>query len=122
MNDIKRFKKIIGDRIRDFITENVFYKNANKEAKYPYLIFSISDMAENAVLEIDIWDSWENYSHIEKLEKNIKTVLNDLCYSDSNIFFHLMLTSSIFVEDENKNVRHKRIQFKMIYKENLSDV
>lgn len=97
---------------------SVFYERAEPEAKYPYFVFELRRLSENAgiekyVLEVNGWDQSKTASRIEakmdELERNIHSV--KVCDNDRTLIVYKGQKAPL--DDEDKRIKRCREQFEM---------
>ena len=117
MTRTEAIRKIVQSKITS-LRYTAYADEAPDGAVYPYVVYNINsfsflDARDDIVLDIDIWDSYPNYSRVEEMADNIEAEFTgDAVYSSTSIvlpqFFRYIRTK---VPDTDKKI--KRINLKV---------
>lgn len=108
--------KVIQTRLKT-VCSNVYHKNADADALYPHLVWSISNIdisdqnRDDHILTIDVWDM-----------STSSRIINDLCDDIEDLFHFQNLPQGTIlptffpegrnpVEDPDKKIRHEVMRF-----------
>lgn len=101
------------------ICQNVYYGDATDTSKFPYLVYSLN---ENIIddysvfnLEINVWDNNNDTTSIENLADNVADTFNKKTHIDINQQVSFYLNTKHDVEDEDKNIKRRRLLFDLNY-------
>lgn len=114
-NDLKR---LIQTQLKT-VTANVYYEVANNDAVYPHLVFSfrridLNDLSrQDYVLQVDVWDRSLKTQRVDDLADEVENLLQAQNLPQQNILPTFYLIDRKIVEDEDKMIRHRQIQFQV---------
>lgn len=100
------------------VHENVFYRRATDEAKYPYIVYSINDIYGAKVIEIDFWDRnmADSTRTIERLVDKAEEVLDSYTLTNENHSITLYYNEDRkWVDDEDKKIQRINESFEIRY-------
>lgn len=105
-------------RILSVAHERVFYRQANNESPYPYLVYSIKDIYDGKLLEVDIWniDSQNSTVEIESIADEVQKALDDTVVINDNHSFILYYNEDRkWVDDEDKRIQRINFTYEIRY-------
>lgn len=114
-NDLK---KLVQTQLKT-VTENVYNEVANNEVVYPHLVFSfrridLNDLSrQDYVLQVDVWDRNKKTQRVDDLADEVENLLQAQNLPQQNILPTFYLIDRKTVEDEDKMIRHRQIQFQV---------
>ena len=114
-NDLK---KLVQTQLKT-VTENAYYEVANNDAVYPHLVFSfrridLNDLSrQDYVLQVDVWDRNSKTQRVDDLADEVENLLQAQNLPQQNILPTFYLIDRKTVEDEDKMIRHRQIQFQV---------
>lgn len=114
-NDLK---KLVQTQLKT-VTANVYYEVANNDAVYPHLVFSfrridLNDLSrQDYVLQVDVWDRNNKTQRVDDLADEVENLLQAQNLPQQNILPTFYLIDRKTVEDEDKMIRHRQIQFQV---------
>ena len=114
-NDLK---KLVQTKLKT-VTENVYNEVANNDAVYPHLVFSfrridLNDLSrQDYVLQVDVWDRNKKTQRVDDLADEVENLLQAQNLPQKNILPTFYLIDRKTVEDEDKMIRHRQIQFQV---------
>lgn len=114
-NDLK---ELVQSQLKT-ITSNVYHELADKDAVYPHIVFAfrrldLQDLSrQDYILEVNVWDKGTNTEVVDNLADSVENLLQAQNLPQENILptFYLMDRRNIL--DENKEIRHRQIQFQV---------
>lgn len=104
-------------QLLDTLGYKVYDSEAEKDAKYPYIIYNFRKInlgfssRNDFVLEINVWDELLNYSRVNMIADKIQNLLSDLNNPDDKVLTTYYLESREKVEDENKKIKRVQLVF-----------
>lgn len=96
----------------------VVYLNADKDTKYPYVVYSIKDIFGSKILNIDIWnrDVEKSTRVIENLADSIEKMLDRYILNNENHSFTIFYNEDRkWVDDEDKFIQRINESFEIRY-------
>ena len=97
------------------ITENVYFRKANRNSLYPHIVYSIEDIYNAKVLTIDIWDKYIDTSRIEEIADNLEKIKNIVVNSEFHSFILYYNNDRKWVDDEDKEIQRINLSFQINY-------
>lgn len=116
-------KKLVGDRINELTTLDIYGKQApnNKDSvSYPYVVYLLGASSypwinrSDWILTIDIWDNKQDSSTISAAADAIKAGFNLFWYSGTEGYYKSEITFMAEIPDVNPNI--SRIQQRYLIK------
>lgn len=100
------------------LDSNVFYEDASKDAKYPYLVYNLEDSFDDGSIEsfpliIDGWDNNNDTTNLENLMSKVDNSLHRLTGGDEELFFIFYRSSRRTVRDPDKRLKRRQIEFEV---------
>lgn len=114
-NDLK---KLVQTQLKTVAT-NVYYEVADDKAVYPHLVFSfrrldLNDLSrQDYILQVDIWDRNNKTQVVDDLADEVENLLQAQNLPQTDILPTFYLIDRKMVEDEDKMIRHRQIQFQV---------
>lgn len=114
-NDLK---KLVQTQLKTVAT-NVYYEVADKNAVYPHLVFSfrrldLNDLSrQDYILQVDVWDRSDKTQVVDDLADGVENLLQAKNLPQTDILPTFYLIDRKMVEDEDKMIRHRQIQFQV---------
>ena len=114
-NDLK---KLVQTQLKTVAT-NVYYEVADKNAVYPHLVFSfrrldLNDLSrQDYILQVDVWDRSNKTQVVDDLADGVENLLQAKNLPQTDILPTFYLIDRKMVEDEDKMIRHRQIQFQV---------
>lgn len=98
------------------IFEKTFYRRADVDTKYPYLVYTIRDVDDYKILEIDFWDEGSNTENIENIADKVEETLDEFIKTNENHSISIFKNNDRrWVDDENKNILRINESFQILY-------
>lgn len=98
------------------VFEKTFYRRADVDTKYPYLVYTIRDVDDYKILEIDFWDEGNNTENIENIVDRIEETLDEFIKTNENHSISIFKNNDRrWVDDENKNILRINESFQILY-------
>ena len=100
------------------VHERVFYRKANAEVMYPYIIYGIKDIYGAKVLEINVWsiDPEDSTVIIENLADDIQKALEDSIVTNDNHSIILYYNEDRkWIDDEDKRIQRINFSYEIRY-------
>lgn len=107
--------------IKDILSrahDRVFYRRAEQEDAYPYIVYSIKDTYGAKVLEIDFWDRDINDStrNIETIVDKVEELLEKYTLTNENHSITLYSNEDRkWIDDEDKRIQRINESFEIRY-------
>ncbi len=101
------------------VTANVYHEVADDKTVYPHLVFSfrridLNDLSrQDYVLQVDVWDRNKKTQRVDDLADEVENLLQAQNLPQKNILPTFYLIDRKTVEDEDKMIRHRQIQFQV---------
>lgn len=114
-NDLK---KLVQTQLKTVAT-NVYYEVADDKAVYPHLVFSfrrldLNDLSrQDYILQVDVWDRSNKTQVVDDLADGVENLLQAKNLPQTDILPTFYLIDRKMVEDEDKMIRHRQIQFQV---------
>lgn len=114
-NDLK---KLVQTKLKTVAT-NVYYEVADDKAVYPHLVFSfrrldLNDLSrQDYILQVDVWDRSNKTQVVDDLADEVENLLQAQNLPQTDILPTFYLIDRKMVEDEDKMIRHRQIQFQV---------
>lgn len=114
-NDLK---KLVQTQLKTVAT-NVYYEVADDKAVYPHLVFSfrrldLNDLSrQDYILQVDVWDRSNKTQVVDDLADGVENLLQAQNLPQTDILPTFYLIDRKMVEDEDKMIRHRQIQFQV---------
>lgn len=114
-NDLK---KLVQTKLKT-VTANVYHEVADNKVVYPHLVFSfrridLNDLSrQDYVLQVDVWDRNDKTQRVDDLADEVENLLQAQNLPQKNILPTFYLIDRKTVEDEDKMIRHRQIQFQV---------
>ena len=114
-NDLKY---LVQTRLKT-LTANVYFEIANEKALYPHIVFNfrridLGDLwRQDYILEVDIWDKQDSSLRVDDLADSVENLLQAENLPQSNVLPTFYLIDRQDIPDENKEIKHRRVQFQI---------
>ena len=101
------------------VAANVYHEIANEKALYPHIVFSfrrldLNDLSrQDYILEVDIWDKGDSSQRVDDLADTVENLLQAENLPQTNVLPTFYLIDRNNLPDENKEIKHQRIQFQI---------
>ena len=116
-NDLK---KLVQTKLKTISNKvSVYHEIADDKAIYPHLVFSfrrldLSDLSrQDYVLQVDVWDRSNSTQMVDDLADSVESLLQAENLPQTNILPTFYLIDRKSVEDEDKMIKHRIIQFQV---------
>ena len=101
------------------VTTKVYHEVADENAMYPHIVFNfrridLGDLSrQDYVLEVNVWDKSNSTQQVDNLADSVEKLLQAENLPQDHVLptFYLIDRQSIW--DEDKTIRHRRIQFQV---------
>ena len=101
------------------VTTKVYHEVADENAVYPHIVFNfrridLGDLSrQDYVLEVNVWDKGNSTQQVDNLADSVEKLLQAENLPQDHVLptFYLIDRQSIW--DEDKTIRHRRIQFQV---------
>lgn len=98
------------------IHPNIYYMKASDDSAFPYIVYSIRDVANSKVLELDYWDKNTTTTPIEILADNVEQgVKNTFSINASHSITFYYNNDRQFFEDEDEFIKRINHSFEIRY-------
>lgn len=101
------------------LTANVYFEIANEKALYPHIVFNfrridLGDLwRQDYILEVDIWDKRDSSLQVDDLADQVENLLQAENLPQDNVLPTFYLIDRQNIPDENKEIKHQRVQFQI---------
>ena len=101
------------------LTANVYYEIANEKKLYPHIVFEfrridLGDLwRQDYILEVDIWDKQDSSLRVDDLADQAENLLQAENLPQSNVLPTFYLIDRQNIPDEDKEIKHRRVQFQI---------
>lgn len=116
-NDLK---KLVQSKLKTISNKvKVYHEVADDKALYPHLVFSfrridLSDLSrQDYILQVDVWDRSNSTTAVDDLADSVENLLQAENLPQEHILPTFYLIDRKTVEDEDKMIRHRIIQFQV---------
>lgn len=98
-------------------TGEAYYENANKDANYPYKVFTFDNIdlgdlnRDNIILIVDVWG--KDIKQVDEIADTIEETLNCANVPQGNSYPTFYRISRTTVPDEDKSIKHKQLKFQI---------
>lgn len=116
-NDLKKLVQTQLKTVQKDI--KVYHEVADDTAVYPHLVFQfrridLNDLSrQDYVLQVDVWDRNNSTQTVDNLADSVENLLQGKNLPQTNILPTFYLIDRKTVEDEDKMIRHRQIQFQV---------
>lgn len=93
----------------------VFYRRTLPGMMYPHVIYTIRDIFNAKVLNIDIWDRCEDTLRIEELADSIEKLKDTVVNNDNHTFILYYNEDRKWIDDEDKSLLRINMSFEIRY-------
>ena len=114
-NDLK---KLVQTKLKT-LTTNVYHELADKDAVYPHIVFTfrridLQDLSrQDYILEVDVWDREKDTTRVDNLADSVENLLQAQNLPQEHILPTFYLIDRRNILDEDKNIKHRQIQFQI---------
>ena len=101
------------------LTANVYFEIANEKVLYPHIVFNfrridLGDLwRQDYILEIDIWNKQDSSLRVDDLADSVENLLQAENLPQDNVLPTFYLIDRQNIPDENKEIKHRRVQFQI---------
>ena len=101
------------------LTANVYYEIANEKKMFPHIVFNfrridLGDLwRQDYILEVDIWDKMDSSLQVDDLADQVENLLQAENLPQDNVLPTFYLIDRQNIPDENKEIKHQRVQFQI---------
>lgn len=101
------------------LTANVYYEIANEKKMFPHIVFNfrridLGDLwRQDYILEVDIWDKRDSSLQVDDLADQVENLLQAENLPQDNVLPTFYLIDRQNIPDENKEIKHQRVQFQI---------
>lgn len=101
------------------LTANVYFEIANEKKLYPHIVFGfrridLNDLwRQDYILEVDIWDKQDSSLRVDDLADQVENILQAENLPQSNVLPTFYLIDRQNIPDEDKEIKHRRVQFQI---------
>ena len=97
------------------VLEKVYYRRASLRKMYPHVIFTIEDIFQAKVLNIDIWDKSEDTIRIEELADSIEKLKDTVVNNKNHSFILYYNEDRKWIDDDDKSLLRINMTFEIRY-------
>ena len=114
-NDLKR---LVQTKLKT-VTAKVYHEIADDGALYPHIVFTfrrvdLGDLSrQDYILEVDVWDKGNSTQTVDNLADSVENLLQAENLPQDNVLPTFYLINRQNILDEDKYIRHRRIQFQV---------
>lgn len=101
------------------LTANVYHEIANEKNLYPHIVFDfrridLGDLwRQDYILEVDIWDKQDSSQRVDNLADQVENLLQAENLPQTNVLPTFYLINRQNIPDEDKEIKHRRVQFQI---------
>lgn len=101
------------------LTANVYHEIANEKKLYPHIVFNfrridLGDLwRQDYILEVDIWNKQDSSLRVDDLADSVENLLQAENLPQDNVLPTFYLIDRQNIPDENKEIKHRRVQFQI---------
>ena len=101
------------------LTANVYHEIANEKKLYPHIVFDfrridLNDLwRQDYILEVDIWDKQDSSQRVDNLADQVENLLQAENLPQTNVLPTFYLINRQNIPDEDKEIKHRRVQFQI---------
>ena len=101
------------------LTANVYHEIANEKQLYPHIVFEfrridLGDLwRQDYILEVDIWDKQDSSQRVDDLADQVENLLQAENLPQTNVLPTFYLINRQNIPDEDKEIKHRRVQFQI---------
>ena len=101
------------------VTTKVYHEIADEKAMYPHIVFSfrridLGDLSrQDYVLQVDVWDKGNSTTQVDNLADSVEKLLQAKNLPQTSILPTFYLIDEQNIPDDDKTIRHRRIQFQV---------
>lgn len=114
-NDLKR---LVQTKLKT-VTAKVYHEIADDKALYPHIVYTfrrvdLGDLSrQDYILEVDVWDKGNSTQTVDNLADSVENLLQAENLPQDNVLPTFYLINRQNILDEDKQIRHRRIQFQV---------
>lgn len=114
-NDLKR---LVQTKLKT-VTAKVYHEIADDKALYPHIVFTfrrvdLGDLSrQDYILEVDVWDKGNSTQTVDNLADSVENLLQAENLPQDNVLPTFYLINRQNILDEDKQIRHRRVQFQV---------
>ena len=114
-NDLKR---LVQTKLKT-VTAKVYHEIADDKALYPHIVFTfrrvdLGDLSrQDYILEVDVWDKGNSTQTVDNLADSVEKLLQAENLPQDNVLPTFYLINRQNILDEDKQIRHRRVQFQV---------
>lgn len=111
-------KELVQTKLKT-ITTKVYHEVADEKALYPHIVFSfrridLGDLSrQDYILEVDVWDKGNSTTTVDALCDQVEDLLQGKNLPQTTVLPTFYLIDRQNIRDEDKLIRHRRIQFQI---------
>ncbi len=96
--------------------DRVYHEEAPNNAKYPYIVFEITQglknsMRDDLILMVDIWDRNKDTMPIEDLTDTIDKLFHEANLPSENVLPTFYRETRLKVDDPDKTLKRRQLRF-----------
>lgn len=97
------------------INNNIYCRRADPKALYPHIIYSIEDIYQAKVLNVEIWDRADGTTRIETIADNIEKLKDEVVNNENHSFILYYNEDRKWVDDDDKEIQRVNLSFEIRY-------
>jgi len=103
------------------IHDEVYFQEATKEARFPYVVYDFPNSFDNENQEVfnfdvDVWDNNENTVPLETIASTYWKLFNRYHYLDENIQFSVYRGNRLPpLDEDNTGIKRRKLIFQLRY-------
>lgn len=118
MSKTNSLRKLIASRLRT-VCSNVYYRNADKDAMYPHIVYSLKNInlgdlhRDDYSVEIDIWHKIKDGSELTEIEDiadAVEALFDNKNLPQGDILPTFFRDMRITVDDSDKSIEHRLVR------------
>ena len=111
-------KKLVQTKLKT-LTSQVYFEIADDKALYPHIVFEfrrldLGDLSrQDYILEVNIWDKGTSSVQVDELADNVENLLQAQNLPQDHVLPTFYLIDRQNIPDDDKAIKHRRIQFQI---------
>ena len=111
-------KKMVQTKLKT-LTSQVSFEIADDKALYPHIVFDfrrldLGDLSrQDYILEVNIWDKGTSSVQVDELADNVENLLQAQNLPQDHVLPTFYLIDRQNIPDDDKAIKHRRIQFQI---------
>lgn len=111
-------KELVQTKLKT-VASNVYHEIADENALFPHVVFNfrridLGDLSrQDYILEVDVWDKGTSSVQVDTIADTIENTLQAQNLPQDHVLPTFYLINRNSLPDEDKSIKHRRIQFQI---------